>query len=319
MDSIAQRCSKEQKAFLKLVTSQGTELAGGTNAALGGDHGRKAAAYGVIAPNASELAPNNFGMTGDESQRFLRIVWKASQIRHHYELFLLLQGEIQHFISHQILIAAWSDFGKPDLTLDVVSALPGVRTGKVNGCGADAQRMLKNLHVRWVANGRRKMLLNNGRVKSITASNCDCALHKAMCGMQSILVHGVHDERDHIDSLYVALDQDSATNGRNVERFFALVDPLVAQIDVAFRNVSALKCAIVPEDAEVVSRSGNLSTREQEVMKWVAQGRTNIEIGGIVGISSFTVKNHMQRIFKKLGATNRTQAVAKYNKCGSGQ
>ena len=35
------------------------------------------------------------------------------------------------------------------------------------------------------------------------------------------------------------------------------------------------------------------------------------EIAGILEISSFTVKNHMQRVFKKLDVTNRAQAVSK--------
>ena len=54
-----------------------------------------------------------------------------------------------------------------------------------------------------------------------------------------------------------------------------------------------------------------LSTRELEIMEWVRQGKTNAEIGIILDISAFTVKNHMQRILKKLDVLNRAQAVAK--------
>ena len=46
-------------------------------------------------------------------------------------------------------------------------------------------------------------------------------------------------------------------------------------------------------------------------MDWVRLGKTNLEIGMILDISAFTVKNHMQRIFKKLDVLNRAQAVAK--------
>ena len=55
-----------------------------------------------------------------------------------------------------------------------------------------------------------------------------------------------------------------------------------------------------------------MSERELEIMHWVALGKTNPEIGSILDISAFTVKNHMQRMFKKLNVTNRAQAVAKY-------
>ncbi len=57
----------------------------------------------------------------------------------------------------------------------------------------------------------------------------------------------------------------------------------------------------------------NLTAREAEILRWVALGKTNSEIGSILGISSFTVKNHVQRILKKLDVSNRTQAVGKTN------
>jgi transcriptional regulator EpsA len=313
------RKEKGDAILAKLNANHGVERAQGTGAHQGSLAAGKDSRVVSIGPKGCGLAQAAFEMTADESQRFLRIIWNASRIRHHYELFLLLQGEIQHFISHQILLAAWGDFQDSKLTLDVVSALPGVRTGAVNGCGPEVQRMLKDLHARWVANGRRKMLLNNGRVKAITSSLCDCALHKSMRKMQSIIVHGVRDERDQTDSIYVALDPDSAISGRSVERFFTLVDPLIVQIDVAFQRVGALKPVGITEEAEDAWFPGQMSAREREIMKWVTEGRTNAEIGAILGISPFTVKNHVQRIFKKLGAANRTEAVSKCNRYGSGQ
>jgi DNA-binding CsgD family transcriptional regulator len=54
-----------------------------------------------------------------------------------------------------------------------------------------------------------------------------------------------------------------------------------------------------------------LSKRESEIMDWVRMGKTNAEIGSILSISSFTVKNHLQHIFKKLDVYNRMQAVSK--------
>ena len=54
-----------------------------------------------------------------------------------------------------------------------------------------------------------------------------------------------------------------------------------------------------------------LSDRERQIMDWVALGKTNPEIGCILHISEFTVKNHMKSIFTKLDVTNRAQAVAK--------
>jgi len=45
----------------------------------------------------------------------------------------------------------------------------------------------------------------------------------------------------------------------------------------------------------------------------VRKGKTNQEIALILQISLFTVKNHLQRIFRKLDVLNRAQAVGKFN------
>jgi len=65
-----------------------------------------------------------------------------------------------------------------------------------------------------------------------------------------------------------------------------------------------------------ISRDGpelasGLSDREIQILRWVRDGKSNQEIGAILSISPLTVKNHMQRILRKLQASNRTQAVSK--------
>jgi DNA-binding CsgD family transcriptional regulator len=67
----------------------------------------------------------------------------------------------------------------------------------------------------------------------------------------------------------------------------------------------------VTAPTQFIAQEQKLSEREAEILAWVALGKTNPEIGSILGISAFTVKNHVQRILKKLDVTNRTQAVGK--------
>jgi len=52
-----------------------------------------------------------------------------------------------------------------------------------------------------------------------------------------------------------------------------------------------------------------LSPREAEILFWVAQGKTNCEIGTILQISSATAKKHLENIYAKLGTENRTSAT----------
>ena len=52
-----------------------------------------------------------------------------------------------------------------------------------------------------------------------------------------------------------------------------------------------------------------LSIRELNVLNQVARGLSNKQIASKLGISDKTVRNHLSRIFRKLDAGNRTQAV----------
>ena len=54
-----------------------------------------------------------------------------------------------------------------------------------------------------------------------------------------------------------------------------------------------------------------LSNREKEVIQWMCRGKTNWEIGQLMNISEYTVKNHVSKILKKIEASNRQHAVAK--------
>jgi DNA-binding NarL/FixJ family response regulator len=66
-------------------------------------------------------------------------------------------------------------------------------------------------------------------------------------------------------------------------------------------------------DAAVVDamvQAFRLTLREAEVLYWVAKGKTNRDIGDILGSSPATVKKHLERVYVKLGVETRTAAVA---------
>jgi DNA-binding NarL/FixJ family response regulator len=52
-----------------------------------------------------------------------------------------------------------------------------------------------------------------------------------------------------------------------------------------------------------------LSIREKDVLALVAKGLTNKEVAGTLGLSQFTVRNHLMHIMEKLDATDRTEAI----------
>ncbi len=63
--------------------------------------------------------------------------------------------------------------------------------------------------------------------------------------------------------------------------------------------------AEVDEDARL-----GLSAREIEVMSMIADGHTNGEIATRLFLAEKTVKNHVRRIYSKLGVHNRPAAIA---------
>ena len=59
-----------------------------------------------------------------------------------------------------------------------------------------------------------------------------------------------------------------------------------------------------------------LSAREAEVMSLIADGQTNGQIAAHLFLAEKTVKNHVRRIYSKLGVGNRPAAIAYWRKAG---
>ncbi len=58
-------------------------------------------------------------------------------------------------------------------------------------------------------------------------------------------------------------------------------------------------------------RKRSLTTREREVVEYVARGKSDFEIGVILGLSEHTVHNVVRRVMKKYGVVSRTQMFAR--------
>ncbi len=93
---------------------------------------------------------------------------------------------------------------------------------------------------------------------------------------------------------------------RTVADGFSLIYPSVARrvLDEFGRLRGG---GVTPADAD--QGYSDLTPREREVLKLVASGRANKEIGTELGISERTVKTHISNIFSKLQLTDRTQAA----------
>jgi DNA-binding NarL/FixJ family response regulator len=75
--------------------------------------------------------------------------------------------------------------------------------------------------------------------------------------------------------------------------------------EILFRRVAALS-----RDRLVTGPSPHLTRREAEVLRVLADGLSNKEIARALCIELSTVKNHVHRIFEKLGVRDRADAGA---------
>jgi DNA-binding CsgD family transcriptional regulator/GAF domain-containing protein len=85
-----------------------------------------------------------------------------------------------------------------------------------------------------------------------------------------------------------------------------LVIRLILEADQTLLVFDEQRTTVDPTSLEPLG----LTRREAEVLSWVAEGKTNSDIGQILGASPLTVKKHLERIFQKVGVENRTAAAA---------
>ena len=249
-------------------------------------------------------------LSDEHLERYFRIVREGIAVRSHSDLLKWLQGEIQHYLPHEIMLAVWNDMGANHLRHDLVSALPGVRTEHLY-----SEKLLalqRGLYTCWVELGKIPYRLSPGACGfRLEGHGALCAFGEALHGMRSLLIHGISDERGGQDCLYIIF----SSNDHLDDSTLGAMENLLPYLDTALRRVAPLvhrHLAATPS-TDVPQRSKNygLSARETEILDWVGAGKTNSEIASILGISLYTVKNHLRHIFKKLDVYNRVQAVSK--------
>ncbi len=242
--------------------------------------------------------------------QFTYLATQGAGLASHADLWQWLQGGVQRLLPHDVMLVCWGNFRARDLQFDLVSSLPGLRThecapavlaplaGYLRDCWVAAQNMPCQVDV----SGCAELLSNTGTLVGET---------HPIAQMQTALVHGIVQASDGQERIFATLSR----KPRQQAGAAAALKLLVPFVDLALRcmpsvGARAHRAERVPA-AKLALPAATLSERERQIMAWVAMGKTNPEIGCILRISEFTVKNHMKSIFSKLDVTNRAQAVAK--------
>ena len=123
-------------------------------------------------------------------------------------------------------------------------------------------------------------------------------------GGTQLLVHGVHDADGRALTFFTFACRPGSVGPRQ---------QYLAQLLTPALHASWVRTQLqrTPSSADKASNQSVLTVRELDILKWIYLGKSNFEIGAILKISPLTVKNHVQKILRKLNVVNRTQAIGK--------
>jgi PAS domain S-box-containing protein len=130
--------------------------------------------------------------------------------------------------------------------------------------------------------------------------------------MTSVLLLSMFDDPD---LLVAAVDAGAAgyalKDASLVELEHAIREVLSGGFPVDNRLAREALVRLARQKTGAQSAPTPLSSRELEVLRLLAQGSTNREIGEVLTIAPYTVKVHVEHIFAKLGVSDRTQAAVR--------
>lgn len=124
------------------------------------------------------------------------------------------------------------------------------------------------------------------------------------------------------------VDRCEAWLRRGASVYFAMPAPVQRVIGALAASV-ALNALVIDEcfqAADIFRRTqtigglpgvgASLSARESDVLRLIRRGLSNAEIANALSITENTVQHHISRLYRKLGATSRTQAIEKARALG---
>jgi DNA-binding CsgD family transcriptional regulator len=102
-----------------------------------------------------------------------------------------------------------------------------------------------------------------------------------------------------------------------VRRVDREADPSIAVDDVILdTDIEGIRCVFIRQHEDGGRETIQLSPREREIVRMVAQGYPNKAIAAVLDISSWTVGTHLRHVFAKLGVSSRAAMVSRLHDIG---
>lgn len=243
----------------------------------------------------------------DPVEAIVRAAESALTVRRRYQFFVWTQSYLSRLVPHQLAVCGCYDRAARELLFDVfnsVSLEPVLMDALADG----RSLLMRHLQACWLDARGRPAAVQAAELPFASLGNVRDALLAAR--FATLLVHGVSRPQrpQEIESFFVFAVQDCAPPDSHMSR----LELLIPHVHGAWQRVQAVERdfgGIAPAQAPA-AKAGGVTQREREILRWLREGKSNQQIAEQLGISALTVKNHVQKILRKLGAANRTQAVA---------
>jgi transcriptional regulator EpsA len=237
-----------------------------------------------------------------EQESLLLNLDAALRVHARHQFFGWSQGTLQSLIPHELLICGLRSSEPVSFYVESFSAL----TLDLNRCNEMFRQdaaLVPHLIKSWEKNRRHPLTCELAGESQFAGSAL--ARELARVGATSIVAHGTYDVSGKLGSFFVFACRPGGAGSRQVYLAELIVPFLHSAWVRSQLNWTADQVSMRPQVA------GLLTARELEIVKWLYYGKSNMEIGMILSISPLTVKNHVQKILRKLNVVNRTQAIGK--------
>ena len=252
-------------------------------------------------------APTTATLPTDPVEAIVRAAESALTVRRRYQFFVWTQSYLSRLIPHQLAVCGSYDRGARELVFDVfnsVSLEPVLMDALANG----RSLLMQHWQACWLEARGKPAVIATADLAYTSLGPVRDALLAAQ--FHNVLVHGVSRPQrpQEIESFFVFATQDGESPAAHASR----LELLIPHIHGAWHRVQAVERdvggAAVPLPPAI--KVGGVTQREREILSWLREGKSNQQIADELGISALTVKNHVQKILRKLNAANRAQAVA---------
>lgn len=217
------------------------------------------------------------------------------------QFYLWAQGALQGFIPHETLFCAHGDILQMQLKHETFSGVP--LNPKVEQSVRDpVNGLLPRVVDDWLHHARAPRLYGHDDTAQVGRRQLLADIKR--CNFGHVVAHGAKEVQGVFGSFFLFAGLPHPPGARDAY----LLELLMPHLHMALHRMLAGESGGKPEADSVVTL---LSRREIQVLHWIKNGKTNLEIGQILGIRPPTVKNHVQNIMRKLNVNNRAQAVGK--------